>query len=479
TLKTVKIGDKATVIPPYLLCGRGIQSINLPNSFHEIGHSAFYNSNLRSVILPPSIIAVQSGAFKSCYNISKVAYPEDFPNPFPYGRAIAYPRDCFIDDSGVIYDAQKTTLYFAPIEIEGAYQTLPSTTSIVESAFYNCDKLNEITITDDIAEIGSGAFSGCENLIKLSYLAINCKNASNYNMFPNSIESLIVGDKVTSIPDYFLNWINSNTTPSSSLVLKELSLPASLTSIGVAAFCGLEVVTLITIPEGVKSIGDWAFSYCTKLDTLSLPQSLSSIGNFTFAFSNPSVVTSLSAEPPACGNNAFYSPKGTLYVPAESIDDYANAPVWQSFSSIKSIPVLVSSVEVTPETLSGAVGQTAQLTASVTPADASNPALMWISADPEVASVDQNGLVTFISGGATTITVSSTDGSDVSVIIPVTVNDPSGVDDVNLGNTVKIDVFTLDGVSILHNASTSHLSKLAKGIYILKSDDTVQKIIIK
>ena len=40
------------------------------------------------------------------------------------------------------------------------------------------------------------------------------------------------------------------------------------------------------------------------------------------------------------------------------------------------------------------VGQTLQLAATVYPENATNKAVKWTSDDPEVASVDENGLVT-------------------------------------------------------------------------------------
>lgn len=55
-------------------------------------------------------------------------------------------------------------------------------------------------------------------------------------------------------------------------------------------------------------------------------------------------------------------------------------------------------------------GKTKQLSASVTPADADNQAVIWSSSDEDVAFVDSNGLVTAGSTGAATITVTSVDG---------------------------------------------------------------------
>ena len=55
-------------------------------------------------------------------------------------------------------------------------------------------------------------------------------------------------------------------------------------------------------------------------------------------------------------------------------------------------------------------GKTKQLTASVTPADADNQAVVWSSSDEDVAYVDSAGFVTAGSTGTATITVTSVDG---------------------------------------------------------------------
>ena len=58
-------------------------------------------------------------------------------------------------------------------------------------------------------------------------------------------------------------------------------------------------------------------------------------------------------------------------------------------------------------------GSSAQLSAIVSPQNASNPAVSWSSTDGSVASVDSNGNVTPIGAGTCTIRCSATDGSGV------------------------------------------------------------------
>jgi len=55
-------------------------------------------------------------------------------------------------------------------------------------------------------------------------------------------------------------------------------------------------------------------------------------------------------------------------------------------------------------------GSTEQLTATITPNDAANQNITWTSSDTSVATVSSSGLVTAVSNGTATITVSTEDG---------------------------------------------------------------------
>lgn len=74
------------------------------------------------------------------------------------------------------------------------------------------------------------------------------------------------------------------------------------------------------------------------------------------------------------------------------------------------------------ETLS--VGQTAQITASVSPEDATLQGVTYESRKPEVATVDENGVVTGVSRGSATIRVKSEDGY-VQTSVTVQVRQPA------------------------------------------------------
>lgn len=75
----------------------------------------------------------------------------------------------------------------------------------------------------------------------------------------------------------------------------------------------------------------------------------------------------------------------------------------------------VSSVAITePATTSLVVGDSAQLTATVLPADATDKSLSWSSSDSNIVEVDQTGKITAISTGNATITATSVQNEIIS-----------------------------------------------------------------
>ena len=78
-------------------------------------------------------------------------------------------------------------------------------------------------------------------------------------------------------------------------------------------------------------------------------------------------------------------------------------------------PVAVEGVSVSPSSLSIAEGRTVALTAEVKPSTAENKSVTWTSSDESVAAVDQDGLVTAVSPGSATVTVTTVDGGKTAV----------------------------------------------------------------
>ena len=80
-----------------------------------------------------------------------------------------------------------------------------------------------------------------------------------------------------------------------------------------------------------------------------------------------------------------------------------------------------SSIELSSTELQLKVGETEQLSATVTGAKSEQPVLSWYSHDDEVATVSANGLVTAVGTGETSIVAEVTDGTGGKSVCHVTV----------------------------------------------------------
>ena len=85
--------------------------------------------------------------------------------------------------------------------------------------------------------------------------------------------------------------------------------------------------------------------------------------------------------------------------------------------------IAVTGISVSPIDLILDVNQTSNLTATVSPANATDASVTWSSNNTVVATVDVNGVVTAVSAGAATITATTTDGGFTDTT-SVTVNQP-------------------------------------------------------
>ena len=85
--------------------------------------------------------------------------------------------------------------------------------------------------------------------------------------------------------------------------------------------------------------------------------------------------------------------------------------------------VNVSSVELTPETVTLDIGDTQQLSANVLPTNASNKNVTYSTGSDAIATVSGTGLVTAVAEGTTDITVTTEDGAKTATS-SITVENP-------------------------------------------------------
>ena len=93
--------------------------------------------------------------------------------------------------------------------------------------------------------------------------------------------------------------------------------------------------------------------------------------------------------------------------------------------SYQILPITVAEIKLSQSTLSMKKGETAALTVTITPENATDKAVDWTSSDTKIATVDSTGKVTAVSAGTASITCTAQDGSDKKATCKVTVTDPT------------------------------------------------------
>ncbi|MBM1107999.1 Ig-like domain-containing protein [Aurantibacter crassamenti] len=130
--------------------------------------------------------------------------------------------------------------------------------------------------------------------------------------------------------------------------------------------------------------------------------------------------------------------------------------------TITAKPIAVTGITVDPTTTSIQVDETTLIEAIVAPANASNTNVTWTTSDPNIATVNTNGLVRGITAGDVTITATTTDGSfSASAQITITAK-PIAVTGITLDPTttsIQVDETTIiEAIVAPANASNTNVT---------------------
>ncbi len=178
--------------------------------------------DLTEITIPRTITKIGGHAFKGCENL----------------RTVNYNANNCVSAADVkgksVYSAFEDCKSITSVNFGGDVVIIP------EYLFWGCTGLTEVTIPENVQQIGGAAFIDCNAISKVTINAIKCIRMSSDNNRPafvgTPITTVEFGPLATTIPDY--------------------------------AFYGCKTLTSITIPENITAIGGAAFQNCPNLTTV-------------------------------------------------------------------------------------------------------------------------------------------------------------------------------------------------------------------
>lgn len=299
----------------------------------KIADDAFYFlaqsqcTNIESVVMPDSIVSIGKGAFYGCSKLSRLTIGDGVMSigDFAFGYWQGGFDFCPVEQVSMPANA----ISFIPKQFLKTV-TLTSGQTIEERAFYNCKKLERISIADSITSVGEAAFYHCSGLIDIDWgkgvtsieggAFLGCSGLKSI-FIPNSVNEigdtafagctglegievesgntayhsagnclidtnqkiLLVGCEASVIPDDGSVASIEGYAFTDCVNLTSITIPESVTSIGEVAFAGCVGLQTITISSQVTTIEAQAFAGCTGFTSISIPVSVTSIGEGAFA----------------------------------------------------------------------------------------------------------------------------------------------------------------------------------------------------
>lgn len=310
-------------------------------------------------------------------------------------------HDNLIQINGIYYsfcDESRTSLkvvygyepYEGDITIPSYANGLP-VKKIERQAFYTCKKLGSVVISEDIEEIDYEAF-GNNSLIEIN-IPQSVSKIANYAF-----------NATKTITDIYVHWLNpvevneNIFNASNTFVNATLHIPTGTLSRYKNTECWNHFANIVEdmpgLPESIKIQNKdnriIILGNHLQLNAIVLPED--AVDKYVVWTSSDDSIATVDSD----GNVTAISP-GSAIITATCCEV-------SDFIEISVQPVIATAIALDKTEVVLRIGESDILTATVLPEDTTDKTIKWSSSNPEVAIVDQEGNISAISEGETTIT---------------------------------------------------------------------------
>ena len=310
---------------------KNVEHLILPNTLITIGEEMFYQSKLKTVVIPANATTIGNSAFEQCASLISIDIPA---NVETIGTAafkgcsslttVTFEKESQLKTISGGYSNPNYYGVFSDCTALTSIKIPASVKTIEEAAFKGCSSLATVTFEkgSQLKTIGgdsysSGAFSDCTALTSIE--------------IPASVETIEAAafrgcSKLATVTFEKASQLKTISTAFSSCPIISIEIPASVETIETSAFRGCSKLATVTFEKGsqlktIRSADSYyphtyygAFSFC-PITSIEIPASVETIE--AAAFKGCSSLTTVTFEKESqlkiIGGGYGYSYSGTFY----------------------------------------------------------------------------------------------------------------------------------------------------------------------
>ena len=311
-------GDK----DPFINCLK-LNRIVFHDKTKEITKSSYVMQNITDFVLPDNIEKIDNTVFDKCINLKKIIIKDTFNSSIENLNILHVFKNInqienysskykVLDD--VLYSIDGKKLICCFNKTIKNFIVPNQVNEICSFAFYNCNSLESICLSDNVEVIKENAFSSCNNLnnvslneglMKIEECAFsNCTKLKSIYI-PNTVKEIgkgavlncnklemiylpFIGEKLNSIDNSFFGYVfgadtalqNNRFIPTTlkTVILIDLFNFDVRVEISDNAFYDCVNLEIIKISNSICSIGNNAFKNCKGLSKIIIPNTVNKIG---------------------------------------------------------------------------------------------------------------------------------------------------------------------------------------------------------